>query len=95
MKSPVAADQDNDGFVSCDPSGGWFGSTLKAGNDCDDSDPELNPSTTWYRDEDGDGYGELAASCLSALHLMVIQGCRRLRTFGRFSISWSANYYLR
>ena len=33
-------DQDNDGFVSCDPSGGWFGSTLKAGGDCDDSDPE-------------------------------------------------------
>ena len=55
-------DQDNDGYVSCDPSSGWLGTTLKAGNDCNDSDPELNPSTTWYRDQDDDGYGELAVT---------------------------------
>lgn len=53
-------DSDNDGYVPCSLSGGWLGSSLKSGDDCDDSDPNLNPATTWYRDEDGDQFGELA-----------------------------------
>jgi len=26
--------------------------------DCDDTDPAINPDTPWYRDSDGDGYGD-------------------------------------
>ena len=44
------------------------------GNDCDDSDPELNPSTTWYRDDTAMDTESLLSSCSSALHLMVTLG---------------------
>lgn len=27
-------------------------------NDCDDHDPRIHPKTVWYRDEDGDGFGD-------------------------------------
>ncbi|MHA2220250.1 MAG: hypothetical protein ACXACY_30600, partial [Candidatus Hodarchaeales archaeon] len=30
--------------------------------DCDDTDPDLNPDTIWYQDNDGDGYGNDAIS---------------------------------
>ncbi|MBC3759099.1 VCBS repeat-containing protein, partial [Hyunsoonleella sp. SJ7] len=39
------ADQDGDGFTICD-------------GDCNDNDPLINPTTVWYADVDGDGYGD-------------------------------------
>lgn len=57
-------DQDKDGFVnetwndkadncSVDTDGCCSPDT----NDCNDTDPVLNPDTQWYPDSDGDGYG--------------------------------------
>jgi hypothetical protein len=59
------ADGDGDGYgdgdvssASCtQPSG-----AVSNSQDCDDSDPALNPDTLWYGDADGDGYGNAALS---------------------------------
>ncbi len=53
-------DADNDGFgdlndiqVSCNQPEGYVDNF----EDCNDSEPGLNPNTIWYGDFDGDGYG--------------------------------------
>lgn len=53
-------DDDEDGYgdgrnvsVGCPPPPGWTTND----EDCDDSDPLLNPTTRWYVDADADGYG--------------------------------------
>lgn len=53
-------DQDSDGFGDinevvelCEAPDGYVANS----DDCDDSDPLLNPEATWYLDSDGDGYG--------------------------------------
>jgi hypothetical protein len=56
-------DADGDGFGN--PNVVSTAQTLPAGyvlnnDDCDDTDPELNPMTEWYADLDGDGYGNAA-----------------------------------
>jgi hypothetical protein len=43
-------------------------------DDCDDSDATLNPSTPWYTDEDGDGYGTVLATL--RLHRVCRHGPR-------------------
>ena len=61
-------DADGDGY-------GYVGESTQAcvqpagyvqnSSDCDDSNPNLNPKTIWYKDEDGDGYtdGTTQVSC--------------------------------
>ncbi len=56
-------DADDDGFgdpdsahAACSNEG-----TVDNGLDCDDTDPLLNPETSWYADADEDGYGDPAA----------------------------------
>ncbi len=61
-------DNDGDGFVECTiDTNGWDDSTNpKLGDDCDDTDFDINPDTIWYGDADGDNYGDLNtpnASC--------------------------------
>ncbi len=53
-------DDDGDGFVECNiDSSGWDGdSTVVGGNDCDDTDANTFPNTTWYADTDNDGFGD-------------------------------------
>jgi len=53
-------DDDSDGFVECTlDSGGWDGTVSKSGDDCDDSDDDVNPGADEYcdgtEDEDCDG----------------------------------------
>ncbi len=61
--SPTACmrDTDDDGWGSSTPPGG-----VTPGTDCDDADAAINPATVWYRDLDGDGFGDPSstqASC--------------------------------
>ena len=64
-------DDDADGYVECSIDvGGWDGSftngfTAMLGDDCDDENTLINPSTLWYEDVDGDGFGALSASIQS------------------------------
>jgi large repetitive protein len=64
-------DDDNDGYG--DPNNGYPGPVLVApqctdpggdyvadDSDCDDADPLRNPETVWYKDADGDGWGNAA-----------------------------------
>ena len=54
----IEIDDDGDGFVECTiDSNGWDGTTINGGEDCDDTDPALFPTQTWYADLDGDGFG--------------------------------------
>ena len=66
---PTRTDNDVDGYVECAiDDGGWDGSGAKLGGDCDDADASTSPATSWYRDNDSDGYGDQAISvtqCLS------------------------------
>ncbi len=49
---PEETDFDDDsGIVDADGDG------VPASEDCDDTDPSVGAATTWYADEDGDGYG--------------------------------------
>ncbi|WP_425236796.1 DUF6443 domain-containing protein [Ulvibacterium sp.] len=56
-------DADGDGHASermdsCyDPGTGWTERQMPV-DDCDDTDPEMSGETTWYEDEDGDGWGD-------------------------------------
>jgi hypothetical protein len=57
-------DADGDGFGApdpdvtraCPPPGG-LATVSTNDDDCDDTDPALNPETRWFRDDDGDGFG--------------------------------------
>jgi hypothetical protein len=66
--STYIRDLDGDGFgnpasgttYSCwgSPGAGWvFSGWGSLPVDCNDSNPQINPNTLWYRDEDGDGFG--------------------------------------
>jgi hypothetical protein len=55
------ADMDTDGFgdqenyvVACTMPGGY----TNISGDCDDSDANIHPNTEWFKDEDGDLYGD-------------------------------------
>ena len=64
---PFVRDLDGDGYGSpssgsisvCGDLGpGWiFAGEGGLPFDCNDSNPQINPNTIWYRDEDGDGFG--------------------------------------
>ncbi len=43
----------NSAHPDCLPAQGYVNND----QDCDDTDPEINPQTRWYADGDGDGYG--------------------------------------
>jgi hypothetical protein len=48
VQNPSQTDDDDDGFgAACD---------------CDDTDSLIHPNTTWYVDDDGDGYGDTAST---------------------------------
>ncbi len=53
-------DNDGDGYYAYDSV------SCPEGNDCNDNDPAINPSTIWYKDSDGDGYsdGTTISACL-------------------------------
>ena len=53
------SDLDSDTYVSCPIDvGGWDGApSVVGGDDCDDSDPVINPASIWYIDDDGDTFG--------------------------------------
>ena len=61
-------DDDGDGYVECsiDPSG-WDGASITGGNDCDDNNTLLHPSTIWYADLDSDGFGNANSSTVSCV----------------------------
>lgn len=56
--SDPKTDEDADGYIAA----------ACGGDDCDDTDPSINPDTIWYVDSDGDGYGDSVDS---------IQECRQ------------------
>jgi PKD repeat protein len=51
--SACMKDLDGDEWGDDNPPAG-----VTAGTDCDDADSGLNPTTTWYADTDGDGFGD-------------------------------------
>ncbi|NIV26339.1 MAG: hypothetical protein GWN45_02975, partial [Gammaproteobacteria bacterium] len=53
-------DVDGDDYGDDTPPAG-----VTAGTDCDDTDPEANAETMWYRDQDQDGFGDPGESQLS------------------------------
>ncbi len=77
-------DEDEDGYgaatgslLACDAPAGFVDND----EDCDDADPDRNPTTTWYFDADQDGYGiagVTATACLapSASYALEDGDCR-------------------
>ena len=63
-------DNDTDGYVECEvDSGGWDGTSISGGEDCDDGDSDTWPGiapndsfTACMTDVDGDGFGDISAS---------------------------------
>ena len=57
----ACSDNDGDGFAA------YEAAACPEGNDCNDGNVEIHPSTPWYRDADGDGYtdGTTIAQCES------------------------------
>ena len=53
-------DQNCDGTDGVDVDGDGVASRFSGGEDCDDLDPEVVASTTYYMDLDRDGYGDLS-----------------------------------
>lgn len=52
-------DDDRDGFGRTDAPSCTSGENIApVGGDCDDTDPDIHPETPWYRDTDGDGFGD-------------------------------------
>jgi hypothetical protein len=54
-------DADGDDWGAASPPG-----SVTPGTDCDDANAAINPATVWYRDLDGDGFGDAGttqASC--------------------------------
>jgi hypothetical protein len=51
-RTTTLTDADGDGFVSL----------AHGGDDCDDTDANVNTGPTWYADTDGDGFGDAAVS---------------------------------
>ena len=47
-------DADNDGYGDSNPSD----SNIDAGTDCDDTDAQYSPVAAWYKDNDGDTFGD-------------------------------------
>ena len=66
MERPQPAnetDNDADGYVECTvDAGGWDGSPISGGEDCNDLNADFNPATRWFVDGDGDGFGLLTSS---------------------------------
>ena len=52
-------DDDTDGYVECTiDASGWDGPEGLLGGDCNDESSSISPSTVWFLDADGDGYGK-------------------------------------
>ena len=66
--------------LNCDGSVGYAdsdGDHLPACEDCDDTNAALDDQTVWYRDADGDGYGNVSdrfTSCLGGAGYVLIAG---------------------
>ncbi|MCW5897817.1 MAG: putative metal-binding motif-containing protein [Flavobacteriales bacterium] len=54
------------GFINCTGLTDADGDGYVSGSDCDDADPSVTIGATWYRDLDGDGYGD---------HTNTVVGC--------------------
>ncbi len=74
---PKKTDADGDLYFVTD----WTGCEEKKENapwegeeDCDDTDPELNWSTDYFEDVDGDGYGDVNGEHLLDCYGIVIEG---------------------
>ena len=62
-------DNDADGYVECSvDAGGWDGSPVSGGEDCNDLNADLNPATRWFLDGDSDGFGLLTSSIQQCTH---------------------------
>ena len=62
-------DQNCDGTDGVDVDGDGVASNFSGGEDCDDLDPEVVASTTYYMDLDRDGYGDLGIALESCEEL--------------------------
>ena len=61
-------DDDGDGYVECTiDNGGWDGSIMPLGGDCDDSADTINPDTVWYADTDADNFGDSGVTLVQCL----------------------------
>ena len=66
LLSAAELDDDGDGYVECSAdTNTWLGSSINGGEDCDDTDGTVFVESTWYLDDDSDGFGTASDSMIA------------------------------
>ena len=64
LLSAAELDDDGDGCGCSADINTWLGSSINGGEDCDDTDGTVFAESTWYLDDDSDGYGTSSDSMM-------------------------------